>query len=598
MKLFLIVIASLGLLAPQISRAELSLPEIQKVWSTSAGDGPWIKEMQSQIPLAYLSSTPKDALERARKYLDALNYIPPLQSGEQESQGVERLRPLFHAAGAVLATMDPQNPDTIIFISKNETVQVGDRRYVDLTNGSIFETHARNNGTVHYWAAERALESGYTVSLNTRTGNMSTHHYNSDELLVPYVMDKSGSPVADLAKAEILIRSEPKWDGSDGSTVGSSSPYEDLAKIGYTFEDGRAFRTSGRLFLAGTLVSRFIPGSPDLHYRNVIVEMLEDPDTGRPSVRMSHVPGVPAFHFISPKPTRELSWETKNSMVFNNGAGDEVVAFYRLCLNENTVRNLRPLYGARIQGGYQLWSLTFPNIEAYLAYDHDHLPGAIFEEHLGKDSTSPRHPQIIMTEKDISDPYLSDPRVSHKEDGAPKIGFGPGSRPFFVRMDKDRNVFVSQENTESTDKMALIDAVSEDESNRYMLKPGEGNWIFPIHLLRYYVHEGFPFRHYNGGFLVMDESMRVKKGIIRSGLSPERDFEKGRSRKIMNLSDHVYPAGLVVVNGTVYLSYGASDTHTGMAKIDVKKLLRNFSLRMGRCDALLVPGASAVIAGS
>jgi len=61
-------------------------------------------------------------------------------------------------------------------------------------------------------------------------------------------------------------------------------------------------------------------------------------------------------------------------------------------------------------------------------------------------------------------------------------------------------------------------------------------------------------------------------------MSADSPFESGENSIIVDLARHNYPMGAEVMeNGEYHFSYGASDKHTGAAKLDVLALLREMS---------------------
>jgi hypothetical protein len=61
-------------------------------------------------------------------------------------------------------------------------------------------------------------------------------------------------------------------------------------------------------------------------------------------------------------------------------------------------------------------------------------------------------------------------------------------------------------------------------------------------------------------------------------MSADAPLDSGESSLIADLARHNYPMGAEVMeNGEYHISYGASDKHTGAAKLDVLALLREMS---------------------
>ena len=75
-----------------------------------------------------------------------------------------------------------------------------------------------------------------------------------------------------------------------------------------------------------------------------------------------------------------------------------------------------------------------------------------------------------------------------------------------------------------------------------------------------------------------DEAMSRVERVRGSLMTPDPALEGGESSLIVDLARHNYPMGAEVMeNGEYHFSYGASDKHTGAAKLDVMGLLREMS---------------------
>ena len=85
-------------------------------------------------------------------------------------------------------------------------------------------------------------------------------------------------------------------------------------------------------------------------------------------------------------------------------------------------------------------------------------------------------------------------------------------------------------------------------------------------------------RDYNAFAYLTDESMGRVERVRGALMSADSPLDSGESGLITDLARHNYPMGAEVLeNGEYHVSYGASDKHTGAARIDVLALLREMS---------------------
>ena len=468
-----------------------------------------------KVEFRFDSAHPPQTLTQIRDYLKVFTSHPTLELPE-ESRSFNRLNPLFDLRTRLIAEIDPADPNFIFIRNVGTPYDFGNQKYDDMTNGSVFNTTDRQ-GKSHYFVAARGLRAGYTVHVDTRTGGIETLNYVSDVLLFELKDDQKPVYVT------TLIRSTGKEIPTRGS--------------GYVFEDPRVYRIKGHYVVSGTVISDFLPDVNQLAYRNGMAELTIDPDTGVPSVQRN-AQGDPDFFYLTPKPTPANKYDFKNSMVFDNGHG-ELVGLFRL-------------YDADV-GMYSLLRLTFRNWAHFRSYDFDNLP---------KDAS------VLFTDRDLPDPHTRDPRVF-------KVGFGPGARPFHVRVNAVGVVYMSETAGAPETRLRKL---SLQERSGFPIKPGQDGWVMFAHQLRHFREGGLAFRHYDASVILFDG--KIEQGQYYSGFfGPKLGYESGNNRLIMDLSDHVYPTGMFIRDGKVYASYGTSDHGTGLIEVDPIKLLNDFSKR-------------------
>ena len=481
-----------------------------------------------------------EGLESARGYLAALARAPRLGSA-RESGAVERLRPLFRLRTRNEASLDPKDPRALVIRAAGRLLKFGAHRYVDLTNGSRFST-TDARGAVHHFVAARALREGYSVRVDLRTGAPAVEKYVSDELLFEMRYDRRGNAVSRRFVGPLVL----------------STSDDILVERGrFVFEDGRVYSPAlGKLAVGGTVIADFLNRPKTLSYRNGFVELDVDPATGIPRVRLDPATGDPAWHYLSP-----VGGDFKNGMVLSTGRGTQVAALLRL--------NAPEAIGDRIPAGYSLIRLSFPSYDAFLNYDSEHLLEDVLhpEALAGLERPHPDQSGVLLAAADLREPYGDDPRVT-------RSGFGPGAKPARVSMRRNGDVYLEEALGARAVKLGRV---PPSERSGFPLRPGEKKWLFLGHQLRYY-RDGRLYRDYNAFAWLTDETMsRVEKvrGALMSADSP---FESGEGSLIVDLARHNYPMGAEVMeNGEYHFSYGASDKHTGAAKLDVLALLREMS---------------------
>lgn len=465
-----------------------------------------------EVEFIFDAARPPHTLNQIQDYLKIFANHPTLELPE-ESHSFSRLDPLFDLRTRLIGEIDPADPNFIFIRNAGNPYDFGGHKYDDLTNGSIFNTTDRQ-GKAHFFVAARGLRAGYKVHVDTRTGAIETLNYVSDVLLFELKDDQKPTYVT------TLIRSTGKEIPTRGS--------------GFVFEDPRVYRINEHYVVSGTVISDFLPDINQLAYRNGMAELTIDPDTGVPSVQRN-AQGDPNFFYLTPKPTPAKKYDFKNSMVFDNGHG-ELVGLFRLYDSE--------------AGMYSLLRLTFRDWAHFRSYDFDHLT---------KDAS------VLFTDRDLPDPHTRDPRVF-------KVGFGPGSRPFHVRVDEAGVVSMSETADAPETRLRKL---SLREQAGFPIKPGKDGWVMFAHQLRHFREGSLAFRHYDASVILFDGKM--EKGQFYSGFfGPKLAYESGHNRLIMDLSDHVYPTGMFIRNGKVYASYGTSDHGTGLIEVDPIKLLNDF----------------------
>jgi hypothetical protein len=480
-----------------------------------------------------------EGLASARAYLHALARQPSLGS-PRESAAVTRLKPLFHLRTHHEAVLDPGNPGSLVIRQTGRLPKFGDYRYVDLTNGSRFAT-TDSKGGVHHFVAVRALREGYTVRVDLKSGSPATELYVSDQLLFEVKYDARGN-VTKRKFVEPLVLST-----SD----------DILAAPGkFVFEDGRVYSPApGKLVVSGTVIADFLNQPRTLSYRNGLAELEVDPVTGIPRVKRDPVTGDPAWHYLTP-----VGADFKNGMVLSTGRGSQVVALFRL-------------YSAEAQGvlpaGYSLIRFSFPSYDDFLKYDSVHLLEDVLHPSALAALSRPHPGQsgVLLAAADLQDLYANDPRVT-------KSGFGPGSKPARLSMGSNGDVFLEES---LGARLVKIGHVPARERAGFPLQAGDSKWLFLGHELRAY-RDGFNFRDYNAFAWLTDETMSKVERVRGALMVGDSSFESGESSLITDLARHNYPMGAEVMeNGEYHFSYGASDKHTGAAKLDVMALLRELA---------------------
>jgi hypothetical protein len=438
------------------------------------------------------------------------------------------------------ASLDPADPNILVLRATGRLPAFGAHRYVDLTNGSRFST-TDARGRAHHFVAVRAVREGYTVRADMRTGSIATARYVSDELLFEVRYDARGNVVSRKFSGPLVL----------------STSDDILAPPGrFVFEDGRVYAPApGKLVVSGTVVADFLHKPGAVSFRNGLAELEVDPQTGIPRVGIDSATGDPAWHYLSPTGS-----DVKNGMILSTGRGREVVALLRLYSPE-------ALEG--VPAGYSLARLSFPSYEVFLQYDSEHaLEDLRHPEALaGLRRPHPLQSGVLLASEDLRETYADDPRVT-------KSGFGPGTKPARVSMRRTGDVYLEESLGARAVKLGRIPA---KERAGFPLKPGEKKWLFLVHQLRHY-HDGLDYRDYNAFAYLTDDSMSRVERVRGALMSADSPLDSGESSLIADLARHNYPMGAEVLeNGEYHVSYGASDKHTGAARLDVLALLREMS---------------------
>lgn len=493
-----------------------------------------------RIRLVPAAGDAPEGLANARAYLAVLARAPRLGTA-RESAAVERLRPLFRLRTRHVASLDAANPGALVIRAAGRLPRFGAHRYVDLTNGSRFST-TDARGTVHHFVAVRGLREGYSVRVDLRTGALATEKYVSDELLFEVRYDLRGNAVSRTFVGPLVLSTSDDMPARPGRFV---------------FEDGRVYSPApGMLAVGGTVIAD-VPSRPgSVSYRNGLAELDVDPLSGVPRVRRDPATGDPAWHYLSPAGS-----DVKNGMVLSTGRGAQVAALFRLYAPEPS--------GDRIPAGYSLIRLSFPSYEAFLRYDSDHLMEDVLhpEALAGLARPHPDESGVLLAAGDLREPYADDPRVT-------RSGFGPGAKPARVSMRRNGDVYLEEALGARAVKLGRI---APRERGGFPLRPGERKWLFLGHQLRVY-RDGRQYRDYNAFAWLTDEAMSRVERVRGALMSADSAFDSGESSLIVDLARHNYPMGAEVLeNGEYHFSYGASDKHTGAAKLDVLALLREMS---------------------
>jgi len=490
------------------------------------------------IRFARAAADPEPQVRMAETYLAALAHMRYL-GGVPGSRSVTRLKPLFQLGTQHVATLDPTDPGFLLIKPEGQLPRYGSYRYVDLTNGSRFSTQD-GQGRLHHFVAVRGLREGYAIRVDLKTGVPATEKYVSDELLFEADYDASGNAVSMRFVAPLVLSTSEDILVQDRQFV---------------FEDGRVYEpVPGRKVISGTVIADFLHRPKTISYRNAFAELVTDSRTGIPRVKTDPGTGDPAWHYISP-----VASDFKNGMVLSDGHGREVVALLRS-------------YAAAAEGivpaGYSLIRLAFPDYETFLKYDFNHLPEDLKAPGRLRRLERPHPTQagVLLATEDLREPYAADPRVT-------RSGFGTGAKPARVSMRSNGDVYLEEALGAPAVKLG---SVPREQRKGFILQPGQKKWLFLGHQLRYY-RDGIQFRDYNAFAWLTDARMlRVER--VRNGLmTAETPLESGWHSLIVDLARHNYPMGSEVMNGEYHFSYGASDKHTGAAKLDVLALLREMS---------------------
>ena len=492
-----------------------------------------------RIRLVSAEGDSAEAIARAKAYLATAARAPRLGDA-RESAAIERLRPIFRMKTRHEAALDPAAPNTLVLRAAGRLPKFGDHRYVDLTNGSRFST-TDARGNVHHFAAVRAVREGYSVRVDMRTGAIATSKYVSDELLFELKYDSRGNVVSRRFAGPLVLSTSDDIVAEKGRFV---------------FEDGRVYSPApGKLVVSGTVVADFLNKPGTVSFRNALAELDVDPETGVPRARRDPATGDPAWHFLSPTGS-----DVKNGMVLSTGRGREVVVLLRL---------YSPEAHEGVPAGYSLARLSFPSYDAFLQYDAEHaLEDVRRPEALdGLERPHPSRAGILLASEDLRETYADDPRVT-------KSGFGPGTKPARVSMRRNGDVYLEESLGARAVKLGRVTAA---ERAGFPLKAGERKWLFLGHQLRRY-RDGLDYRDYNAFAYLTDESMAGVERVRGALMSADGPLDSGENSLIADLTRHNYPMGAEVMeNGEYHISYGASDKHTGAAKLDVLALLREMS---------------------
>ena len=504
-----------------------------------------------RIRLVHADGDSAEGLENARAYLASLARTPRLGNA-RESSAVERLRPLFHVKTRHEASLDPARPNSLVIRAAGRLPKFGAYRYVDLTNGSRFSTTDARGG-VHHFVAVRALREGYSVRVDLRTGRLATDKYVSDELLFEVKYDRRGNVVSRRFAGPLVL----------------STSDDIFVKPGrFVFEDGRVYSpTPGKLVVGGNVIADFLNQPKTINFRLAFAELDVNPETGVPRAHIDPATGDPAWHFLSP-----VGSTIKNEMVLSTGRGQEVVVLFRITepgyFDSEERRPLKSMFGDRVPG-HSLLRVSFPSYDAFLRYDSAHLMEDVLHPEALADLKRPHPDQsgVLLAANDLREPYEEDSRVG-------RSGLGPGAKPARVSMLLNGDVYLE----ESLGSRAVnLGRVPARDLSGFPLQPGEKKWLFLGHQLRNY-HDGLHYRDYNTFAWLTDESMSRVERVRGALMSADSPFESGESSIIVDLARHNYPMGAEVMeNGEYHFSYGASDKHTGAAKLDVLALLREMS---------------------
>jgi hypothetical protein len=531
--------AALGALAPMTPAASPDAEIERDARLNALFDGAGEQGVR-RIRLVPANGDSAEGLASARAYLATLARAPRLGDA-RESAAIERRRPLFQLRTRHQASLDPVDPRFLVIRATGRLPKFGAYRYVDLTNGSRFSTTDARGRTRHF-VAVRAMREGYSVRADMRTGEISTDKYVSDELLFEMRYDRRANVVSRKFAGPLVL----------------STSDDILVEHGrFVFEDGRVYSPApGKLVVSGTVVADFLNKPKTVSTRNAFAELDVNPETGVPRARLDPASGDPAWHYLSPTGS-----DVKNGMVLSTGRGREVVVFLRLY-------SPKALDG-RVPAGYSLARLSFPSYDDFLRYDSEHaLEDLLHPEALdGLDRPHPFRSGVLLASSDLRETYAADPRVT-------KSGFGPGTKPARVSMRRNGDLYIEEYLGAPAVKLGHI---VPDERSGFPLRPGERKWLFLGHQLRHY-HDGLHYRDYNAFAYLTDESMGRVERVRGALMSADGALDSGASSLIADLARHNYPMGAEVMeNGEYHFSYGASDKHTGAAKLDVLALLREMS---------------------
>ena len=523
----------------------LTFHEIKPTSEKTAHDYRGLRNIRLEVKP---SDSPTD-VERAENYLHLLKFpehLPPIR----ESASVTRLTPFIDLPVKYVAKLDANRPGFFLITAEGDLPRFGAYRYVDLPNGTRF-SHTENGVTEHF-ISPRAIREGFTVSVDLKTGQPATEKYLSDQLQFRVTYDSAGNILTREAVQPLL--------------VSTSNDILVTNKTDFVFEDGRVFEIApGKKIMIGTVIADHANTPGILNYRNGFTELKWNPRAKAYEVTRD-AEGKVVWHYISP-----IGSDFKNGMPVSTGRGEEIVVLYR--------PNSPKAIGQSIAKGYSILRLSFPNLETFFKYDAKHLYEDLeHPEKLAKlRRPHPREAGPLLTSAQIADPYTVYPDVF-------KTGFGPGAKPVRISMDLEGNVY--QQETLGAPRYK-IDHVSPEDQKNHILKPGETNWFFFGHGLRYsnqkvavksagQFENGLQHRDYDGLAFITDESMKVVKRIRNGFMGPTDLLDQGSHSSIVDLRTHsAYTTGTeVMADGKLYISYGSSDHGTGLARVDMAKALR------------------------
>jgi hypothetical protein len=507
-----------------------------------------------------------ESIELAQNYLHLLEHPQHLKV-IPESDSVTRLKPLMDLPAKYVATIDEKDSQYLLIKAEGEFPKFGDYRYVDLPNGTRY--HHTENGVTTHFISPRGIREGFTVRVNLKNGDISTEKYISDQLQFRVTYDADGN----------ILTSEPVKP----LVVSTSDDIIVKNKEDSVVEDGRVLEVvPGKKILMATVIADHANTPGILNYRNGFSELKWDPEAKvyQPTYDAE---GKIVWHYISP-----IGSDFKNGLVLSTGRGKEIVVLYR--------PNSSKAIGKAIPKGYSIQRLSFPDYETYLKYDPAHLYEDLEhpEKLAGLNRVHPTEAGQVLNAEEVNDPYLKQKNVF-------KNGFGGGAKPAGVSMDANGGVYLQE--TFGAPKVK-IDQISKKDIKNYVLSSGETNWLFPGHGLRYsrdqiakraagQFENGVQFRDYDSLVWLTDGGMKNVKRIRPGFMGPTTIFDQGQYSSIADLRTHAgYITGTEVMpDGMLHITYGSSDHNTGLAKIDVAKLLRDMSRKSSEAQEGLMLAA-------